>query len=346
MRAFAIFIILFHHLPGHSYNYYDLHFFQINYDLSWLNHLNRYFALGIFFFISGFLTNRSGDLINDWKDVKKFLIKRYIRIIPLYIIALLIFISIFRDMIDNINSYSFIVHMLGLQSILASKYCDPVITLWFVGLIVSYYYLFVILAIFGRKSVLFIALLLSVPFISILLKYFFGLMDKRFIVYYGIFIAGILCQQYKLTDKIRWKHVKLIIILFLISIFSYTTIVYPKLINLSTKPALFSFTGMMGFILANSIMLSFTAISFFWARSISNTRYYDKIKRVAYASYCMFLFHRPIWWLMTQIYNPDIKIIKLFYLGILGVSLICVSSYYLQKVYDAYFEKRLIKLLT
>jgi peptidoglycan/LPS O-acetylase OafA/YrhL len=57
MRALGIFIILAHHLPDYCFNYYNLSYLGINIDISLLNDLNRYFALGIFIFISGYLLN-------------------------------------------------------------------------------------------------------------------------------------------------------------------------------------------------------------------------------------------------------------------------------------------------
>ena len=143
MRTLAIFIILIHHLPGHSFNFYNFTVVGTNYDMSWLNQLNRYFGLGIFIFISGYLINRKRKSIKNWSDINRFVVNRYIRIIPLYILAYIIFITIFRNMINNIDIVSIIIHLLGLQIIFASKYCDPVMTLWFVGLIISYYFVFV-----------------------------------------------------------------------------------------------------------------------------------------------------------------------------------------------------------
>jgi len=42
MRALAIFIILFHHLPQYSGNFYNFNFIGIHIDLSPVNGLNRY----------------------------------------------------------------------------------------------------------------------------------------------------------------------------------------------------------------------------------------------------------------------------------------------------------------
>jgi peptidoglycan/LPS O-acetylase OafA/YrhL len=63
---------------------------------------------------------------------------------------------------------------------------------------------------------------------------------------------------------------------------------------------------------------------------------------IAYASYGMYLFHRPVWWLMVDIYNPANVQIKALYLALLGIPLTIFFSYYLQKFYDRYFERRLI----
>jgi predicted membrane chloride channel (bestrophin family) len=56
----------------------------------------------------------------------------------------------------------------------------------------------------------------------------------------------------------------------------------------------------------------------------------------------MYLFHRPVWWLMEDVYSPANVKFKAVYLVLLGIPLTIFVSYYLQKFYDRYFEWRLI----
>ncbi len=56
----------------------------------------------------------------------------------------------------------------------------------------------------------------------------------------------------------------------------------------------------------------------------------------------MYLFHRPVWWIMAGLYDPEDVKIKAIYLTLLGIPLIVWSSYSLQKFYDKYFRRRFI----
>jgi hypothetical protein len=55
---------------------------------------------------------------------------------------------------------------------------------------------------------------------------------------------------------------------------------------------------------------------------------------IAYASYCMYLFHRVIFHLVTNIYSPGNDIYMLIFLILVAVPIIYVTSFYLQKYYD------------
>jgi len=345
MRAFAIIIILFHHLAGHTFNFYNLNWCGFKYDISWLNQVNRYLGLGIFFFISGWLLSRTNMPLKEWQDIKKFILRRYVRIIPLYSIALIIFFIIFGGTIENRNIISFIIHLFGLQIIFASKYCDPVLTLWFVGIIVSYYFVFAILYKYANSKASFILLALCIPVIFIFLKYSFDLTDKRFIVYYSIFIAGIFSYKYKILEKISWVHLTVAMILFSLAIYLYSKFIYPNIFLSDSKPALFSFVGLGAFVDVNLIMLTFTIIIYKISKYLCMLKIFNVFKFVASASYCMFLFHRPVWWSMAQIYKPDSKIFLLLYIALFGTLVVIVLSYYFQKIYDIYIEKKIMTVM-
>jgi peptidoglycan/LPS O-acetylase OafA/YrhL len=345
MRALAIFFILFHHLPGHSFNFYSFHFNGHLWDLTFLYSLNAYFGLGLFVFVSGRLLSKPNPSFEEGRNIKQFILKRYIRIFPLYIIALLLFVAIngrvwdSMGIRDSLSIYSFVLNLLGLQIILASKYCRPLLTLWFVGLIVSYYYLYIVFVKFVRSFIGFITLVFTISLFSALFMHLLGLMDERFLFYLGVFIAGILEAKYKLIEKMKFGHVILVLLLFISFVCLYVAFIYPEKIP-PGRPSFLSFIGMNAFVLENLIMLSFVSIVFALARVIVRTDRYAFLQKIAYASYCIFLFHRPVWWIMVDIYNPaDVKF-KAVYLALLGIPLTIFVSYYLQKFYDRYFERR------
>ncbi|MFZ3136294.1 MAG: acyltransferase family protein [Thermodesulfovibrionales bacterium] len=145
MRSAAILFILFHHLPDYSFNYFDMKFIGINCDLTYLRDLYKYFGLGIFVYISGYLLNHNYVDLSSWKNIITFVRNKTIRIIPLYLLALLLYIKLYV----KLNLISFFAHVMGLQIILSSPLIDPMITLWYVGLIMAYYAVFVIINKYG-----------------------------------------------------------------------------------------------------------------------------------------------------------------------------------------------------
>ena len=341
VRALAIFLILFHHLTQHSFDFHVFHLKGHLLDLTFIYWWESYFGLGLFVFISGYLLSKENPSFKRWRDIKQFILKRYIRIFPLYIIALVLFIALSGDIRSSLNICTFLLNLLGLQIIFASKYCSPLLTLWFVGLILSYYYLFIILTKFGRGVIRFITLVFAILLFGVLLRKIIGLMDQRFLFFFGIFVAGMLGGKYKLIEKMKFSHVTLTSPLFVILVYIYVAFIHAKEIR-----SFLSFIGMSDLIVKNLIILWLVLFVFALARVIIRTERYVFLQKIAYASYGMYLFHRPVWWLMVDIYDPANVEIKALYLALLGIPLTIFVSYYLQKFYDRYFERRLIKGLT
>jgi len=103
---------------------------------------------------------------------------------------------------------------------------------------------------------------------------------------------------------------------------------------------------MSDIVLHNLFILSFIFIAFVLARAITHTDRYVFFQKIAYASYGIYLFHRPVWWVMEDIYNPANATLKAVYLALFGIPLTIFVSYYLQKFYDKYFRMRIIKRVT
>ena len=341
VRALAIFLILFHHLSQHSFNFYVFHFRGQLLDLTFIYWWESYFGLGVFVFISGYLLSKENPSFERGRDIKQFILKRYIRIFPLYTLALILFIALDDHIRGSLNVCTFMLNLLGLQIIFGSNDCPPLLTLWFVGLILSYYYVFIMLAKFGRSLIRFITLVFTILLFGVLLRKIMGLMDERFLFFFGIFVAGMLGAKYKLIEKMKFRHVTFFSPLFVILVYFYVAFIHPREIR-----SFFSFMGMSEFIVKNLIILWLVFIVFALARVIIRADRYVFLQKIAYASYGMYLFHRPVWWIMEDIYNPANVKIKALYLALLGIPLTIFVSYYLQKFYYRYLEWRFIKGLT
>ena len=172
----------------------------------------------------------------------------------------------------------------------------------------------------------------------ILVKYFSGFTDKRLVLYYGVFVFGIVCEEYKVMDNLKWHQIGSAAFVVILCMVIYSLIIYPNIFNAAIKPSIFSFIGLYAFIVSNLLMIGFVIVSYECSKYFCNIGSYKKYKTIAYASYCMFLFHRPVWWAMTQIYNPKNSFVKLLYLLVIGIPLIITLSYYIQRWYDQLIE--------
>jgi len=341
VRALAIFVILFHHLSQHSFNFRVFHLKGYLLDLTFIYGWESYFGLGLFVFISGYLLSKANPSFKGWSDIKRFILERYVRIFFLYSIALVLFIVLDDRIRHSLSVCQFVLNLLGLQIIFGSNDCPPLLTLWFVGLILSYYYVFIILAKFGRTLITFMALVFTILWVGVLLRKIIGLMDERFLFYFGIFAAGILGAKYQLIEKIRSRHVTVIFPLFVILVYFYAVFIHAKEIR-----SFLSLMGMGDFIAKNLIILSLVFIAFALARAVIRAGRYVFLQKIAYASYSIYLFHRPVWWVMEDIYNPSNVKIKAVYLALFGIPLAISVSYYSQTFYDKYFKTRLMNGLT
>ena len=108
------------------------------------------------FFISGFLLSQTDSVISSLKDIKKFYLKKFIRIYPLYWVALASLIIIFGLLQINpghVNPYNFsldnvLLHFFGLQGIFPYT---SIQSMWFVGVIVLFYLLYPIIVYFSKN---------------------------------------------------------------------------------------------------------------------------------------------------------------------------------------------------
>ena len=112
-------------------------------------------ALGIFFFVSGFTLTRSCGQIENLTDVKIYLKKRFVRIYPLYLFALILSVAT-----AQITGREFLAGVFLLNAILNID----ILTYWFLIIIFFFY---VLLPVILYKYLLAKTLLLSFVFLTI-----------------------------------------------------------------------------------------------------------------------------------------------------------------------------------
>ncbi|KAF0146395.1 MAG: acyltransferase 3 [Nitrospirae bacterium] len=294
-----------------------------------LNNTFVLIALGMFIFISGLLIARRYPVLRDSKERASFIKARIFRIYPLYLLALIIFT--FFIVPGPFELLSFAAHIFSLNLLLSPLTGTPIFTLWFVGLIFSYYLLFpVVINSSDRlfRTVILLGFILSL--LSLLHKHL-GIVDERVIIYLPVFFIGIYCGRNGLMHVLRSKTVVMSSTFILIPSFYY------NLIRLQDKTVLPN-DSLTIFIVCNLVMIS--SISPVWnlarllASALGTNR--DFISKIAYYSYCMYLFHRIIFFVLLKLYYPHSAISTLLYLIIAGLPLTLILSSLIQSGYDKF----------
>ena len=338
LRALAIIMII----PAHLSN-----FLYSTYSKLGLYAFDPYFAnmgLGLFIFMSGHLLYYNNHSINSFQNILSFYKKRLLRIFPLYWAALGVFILVFSVFAPKLNSgfifpnaqnafdiSNVLVHILGLQILLAPAYASPLLTLYFIGLIIIFYaiYPFIIMISKDEKSLLFVSSMVFLGFLFISMT--FNIIDPRFFVFFPIFVFGILTCKQSLIEKSETIAEKpffqvllaaLPIIFVLIVVLQSRTVLFldPK-VSLSIDSAgsgtigssmIISMLSSVGnlldmnynilkFLIDTVLLIIFTLIfcilEYRFAMKFIDNKFPSSLSSlftyIGTSSYCIYLFHRP-----------------------------------------------------
>jgi peptidoglycan/LPS O-acetylase OafA/YrhL len=373
----CLIVIVLIHIPN---NYaYPFYIELSQYTGYTLHTLGISVAMGSFVFLSGLslYLSESNRKLNSKDKIKKFLKKRFLRIFPLYWFALIIYLLIFPD--SGRTVIFGIAHAFGLQMIFAPMGGDPIWTIWFVGIIVIYYLIFMLMSYLDSlKKIIPASILIQAVFVT--LNLLFDMVDYRFFQYYNIFILGIIIakiytspQFTKVKDSLiqKNKHLPLIIVglMALISIPLYFVIArytYTSFRSNYGSQYLFQivegragyFEVAYAFLLRqlNIVLFIIGILSLFYLvmRILHKIFKKEKINKiisvVAYSTFGAYLFHRPIIILLsaivTGIFNVNMYARENFYIALIFVPIIFLFSYGLQKIFDGaivWFKKRKYK---
>jgi hypothetical protein len=324
-------------------------------------------AMGSMVFLSGFglFLNKDNRNIDSRGKLISFLKKRFLRIFPLYWVAIPLFI-VFVGYID-IDSLYLLAHIFGMQIIVAPEFGPPMLTLWFIGIIVVYYLIFLLLSYLGSLKKIIpgaFAVLLFFVYLNIM----FGLVEYRFFYYYLFFIAGIviaklyssqLFSRVKEEFNKRNKLIPLVLVgsLSVLFFFIYQILaefVYNFLVSeygsfhvsfiLDMNPGFIESAILV--IQINLIIMSYIifTVSLFYLFIHFFKLIFPKLRldllfsKIAYSTYCVYLFHRIflIFYaaILTYGFNIDTFDRENVYLLYLFVPFIFFFSYLIQKGYD------------
>lgn len=368
LRIISILIVvLLIHIPlSYAYNFYlDLDPF----DVFLVNTIGINVAMGSFVFVSGFglYLNPNNRKLNTGKKLPTFLKKRFIRIVPLYWIAIVLFLFFVGYL--TIDPLYLLFHFLGMQIIVAPYFGPPMLTLWFIGIIVIYYLIYIILNSLGSIKLI-IPASVGILFFFVFLKGFFGLVEYRFFNYYFIFIAGIIAahiytsplyNRFKERLRERPREILLLIPLctaiigfitfhFLTQFTFFTIIPESGDIDLyGMNPDFFQLAAiifMTNLIIMAFIVFAISSLNFIFRtfRLIFSKRKIESIvSLIAYSTYGVYLFHRVFLSIFIAILtfglNIDMRELENLYLVLIFIPFIFLFSYLIQKAVDSVWKR-------
>ena len=269
--------------------------------------------------MSGFVIYRN-NTIRDRKSTITFFRKRVLRIYPLYWVALVIlFFASTRGVISNqaitnhtivnntITNYNLspstiVINIVGAQGIASPRFVAPNLVLWFIGIILLFYLLYPLIAYFSYSVNYMVFAIVGSLAIFVLLHAFLGLVDFRFFVFYGTFVAGILSSKFGIfygTNNKRFTS-PYVVAVFLVAtlalvlianswLFLVIDIVVPSIPHLSISVVVaIVISNILVFLLAYFI---FKVLRLFVPRM--SAKALKLISALSFATYAVYLFNRP-----------------------------------------------------
>jgi peptidoglycan/LPS O-acetylase OafA/YrhL len=323
LNTIFIFVVLFLHHSNYTTDYFSL-FSQYNVTL-YLQKL----SIGGFIFLSGFKLTNSKSLTS----FRAFFINRFFRIYLLYLISLFFFSF---TAYPYLNSGEFpslpniILHIFCIQSIVPDLFQANYHTLWFVSILLCCYIFFLFTRKIIQKPPLFYLCLFLTSFgvfgLHKLAKHFnIAIFDKDFIIYLTFFALGMIYSNSR--NKIERVNNGVLCLLFItgfVGLILFYSDISIKIVNKSTVELFFILISTIPFyLLAFKIV---PKINLFSSFSLL-------ISFMSYSSFCVFLFHRSIWAVMSSIFSAR-HFSQWLFIIVLGVPTIFLSSYLIQIKYD------------
>lgn len=298
LRVFSmLYVVGFWHLFEYT-NASVVPLFNISEKITWM-------VLGVFTFISGFLIGKSVVRSSNLLD---FYTKRIIRIYPLYLVAVILFF------VYGLNSADVSLKSLFLVSMV---YGPAPRTLWFITMIILFYLAAPFLSKLINRPKQYILLVLLTLFTMVAAN-LFGSADIRLALYFPSFCIGLYCAQKGIENQ--FFNIRLGIAFLVIGLLLYATKFDSGTIeNLKQIP----------FIASSSYLV--------FALSHRKQKYFGNnslILFLSYASYGMYLFHRPVYATLKSIYFPKDQVPQVIYLVGFCLVILTLISWSSQQLND------------
>lgn len=283
--------------------------------------------LGYFVFVSAFFAGKALAK----KSIKGYIKDKIVRIYPLYLLAILTFF-----MLGISSNFSLFTAVFSL-----SMFIKPAPwTLWFITMIMMFFLISpLFLRFLNLSTYKMFGLLTSLFVVYYIYDIFIGRLDYRLYMYTLPFVFGFLESSNDKNSISKIMSKAQLVIAFCIGIYIafhfYQS--HSELVRHISKVPLVLFGASLAFLFSCKVKIS--------------TEYRGIITKLSYASFCMYLFHRPVFVLMNRGFNTlnnlynkylylslpiDLEWIRFMYLLLLAVPLTIFLSYHIQALYDSF----------
>lgn len=272
-------------------------------------------SLAVFTFQSGFLMAGRKDLQSC--SFIDFIKKRLLRIWPLFFLSSTILCLMgFNRWFTTAKAW------LGLSSF----WRPAPRTMWYVGLLIFLYVITLFWARGGIKKQV-TKFLITMGIIAGV-QLVFHLVDPRTYFYAPVYFLGIIVGQYYKEKLFAFattpKYILLMLTVFIgMLIVQYVT-GYNQLLYVN------AFLGMV------ALMSLYLYLGEKWK---NNRRLVARVSWFSYATFCIYLFHRHVFWTLLMIWTPTHQYQMIPYLVIFGLAIVIPLAYYIQKGYDRMIKK-------
>lgn len=154
--------------------------------------------------------------------------------------------------------------------------------------------------------------------------FIFDWWDVRLIVYFPAFFLGLYAGNIESSgvDIKKFFNIKVISFISLISILLFLLFYgHARDISLLSSMPMIMTVPLLLIILLKDI-------------SLKSSKIVKSVLFLSFSSYCMYLFHRPVYSVLTFIYFPESQILQLYYLVFVCLPCIILLSFFIQYFYD------------
>jgi peptidoglycan/LPS O-acetylase OafA/YrhL len=291
-------------------------------------------AVGGFLFLSGFKLTQ----LKIKSKAGTFIKNRFFKIYLPYVLAVICYSGIVFPYINLgrfPNYKNIIIHILGFQSVLPGIFGSQYLTLWFVSLLFICYAFFLITRkIATRNSLFLMTLAFSIFIILIIHSYGISILgitilSKDISIYLIYFAMGMLYAK----NRLIMEKPNSLILLVASALGLINTLYF-----YTYKPRAWGY----GFILAISYIIStiaFYVLIFKWFKQYRPSRQIKSlIRHISFASFFIFLFHRPVWSIMNFVWF-DSSILHSLYMIVFAPIVIFIGCHRLQSGYNRLIQK-------